>query len=226
MIVLKNVTKTYNKGKKNEFTALQNIDFTVEDGEFIAITGTSGAGKSTLLYVLSGIDTYESGSCKLDGVELNGLSDGKLSEIRNKTIGFVMQDFALVEDFSVWENVMLPLQFARLGGKKKKELAREAIQRVDIEELTHKRVGELSGGQKQRTAIARAIVNHPSYLFADEPTGALDTNTSKEIMNLFERLNEAGQTILIVTHDPEVACRCRRRVQIEDGKIVSGERSV
>ena len=219
MITLKHVTKIYNKGKKNEFTALKDVDFTVEDGEFIAITGTSGAGKSTLLYVLSGIDTYEEGSCKLDGVELNSLGDGRLSEIRNQTIGFVMQDFALVEDFTVLENVMLPLQFTKLGRKKKKELALEAIRKVDIEALTKKPVGQLSGGQKQRAAIARAIVNHPNYIFADEPTGALDSNTSREIMNLFEQLNEAGQTILIVTHDPEVAARCKRRVRIEDGKI-------
>lgn len=219
MITLEHVTKIYNKGKKNEFTALKDVDFTVEDGEFIAITGTSGAGKSTLLYVLSGIDTYEEGSCKLDGVELNSLGDGRLSEIRNQTIGFVMQDFALVEDFTVLENVMLPLQFTKLSRKKKKELALEAIQKVDIETLTKKPVGQLSGGQKQRAAIARAIVNHPNYIFADEPTGALDSNTSREIMNLFEQLNEAGQTILIVTHDPEVAARCKRRVRIEDGKI-------
>ncbi len=219
MITLEHVTKIYNKGKKNEFTALKDVDFTVEDGEFIAITGTSGAGKSTLLYVLSGIDTYEEGSCMLDGVELNSLGDGRLSEIRNKTIGFVMQDFALVEDFTVLENVMLPLQFTKLGRKKKKELALEAIRKVDIEALTKKPVGQLSGGQKQRAAIARAIVNHPNYIFADEPTGALDSNTSREIMNLFEQLNEAGQTILIVTHDPEVAARCKRRVRIEDGKI-------
>ncbi len=219
MITLEHVTKIYNKGKKNEFTALKDVDFIVEDGEFIAITGTSGAGKSTLLYVLSGIDTYEEGSCMLDGVELNSLGDGRLSEIRNKTIGFVMQDFALVEDFTVLENVMLPLQFTKLGRKKKKELALEAIRKVDIEALTKKPVGQLSGGQKQRAAIARAIVNHPNYIFADEPTGALDSNTSREIMNLFEQLNEAGQTILIVTHDPEVAARCKRRVRIEDGKI-------
>lgn len=219
MITLEHVTKIYNKGKKNEFTALKDVDFTVEDGEFIAITGTSGAGKSTLLYVLSGIDTYEEGSCKLDGVELNSLGDGRLSEIRNQTIGFVMQDFALVEDFTVLENVMLPLQFTKLSRKKKKEFALEAIRKVDIEALTKKPVGQLSGGQKQRAAIARAIVNHPNYIFADEPTGALDSNTSREIMNLFEQLNEAGQTILIVTHDPEVAARCKRRVRIEDGKI-------
>ena len=220
MIELKNVTKTYNKGKKNEYTALRGVDLKIEDGEFIAITGTSGAGKSTLLYVLSGIDTYEGGSCMLDGVELNTLGDVKLSKIRNKTIGFVMQDFALVEDFSVLENVMLPLQFTKMSGKKKKELVKEAIKKVDIEELTNKQVNQLSGGQKQRTAIARAIVNSPNYIFADDPTGALDSNTSREIMNLFEKLNEAGQTILIVTHDPEVAGRCKRRIQIEDGKIV------
>lgn len=220
MIKLENVTKIYNKGKKNQFIALKNVDLTIEDGEFIAITGTSGAGKSTLLYVISGIDTYEEGSCKLDDTELNKLGDIKLSEIRNKKIGFVMQDFALVEDFSVIENVMLPLQFTRMSGKKKRALAEEAIKRVDIEELTKKPVNQLSGGQKQRTAIARAIVNNPNYILADEPTGALDSKTSKEIMNLFEKLNNDGQTVLIVTHDPEVSSRCKRNIRIEDGEIV------
>ncbi len=220
MIILENVTKTYNKGQKTEFTALKDIDLTIEDGEFIAITGTSGAGKSTLLYVLSGIDSYEAGSVKMDGVELCELGDVKASKVRNEKIGFVMQDFALIEDFTVLENVMLPLQFTKLKGKKKKEMALEAIKRVDIEELTNKQVNQLSGGQKQRTAIARAIVNSPGYLFADEPTGALDSKTSKEIMDLFERLNKEGQTVLIVTHDPEVAVRCKRNIRIEDGKIV------
>ncbi len=220
MIKLENITKIYNKGKKNEFTALKNVNLTIEDGEFIAVTGTSGAGKSTLLYVISGIDTYEDGSCTLDGTELNRLSDVKLSKVRNKTIGFVMQDFALVEDFSVLENVMLPLQFDKMSGKKKKELAMEAIKRVDIEELAKKQVNQLSGGQKQRTAIARAIVNHPNYILADEPTGALDSKTSKEIMNLFEKLNADGQTIIIVTHDPDVAVRCKRNIRIEDGQVV------
>ena len=220
MIKLENVTKTYNKGQKTEFTALKDIDLTIEDGEFIAITGTSGAGKSTLLYVLSGIDSYEAGSVKMDGVELCELGDVKASKVRNEKIGFVMQDFALIEDFSVLENVMLPLQFTKLKGKKKKEMALEAIKKVDIEELTNKQVNQLSGGQKQRTAIARAIVNSPGYLFADEPTGALDSKTSREIMDLFERLNKEGQTVLIVTHDPEVAVRCKRNIRIEDGKIV------
>lgn len=220
MIQLEKVTKTYNKGKKNEFTALNEVDLRVEDGDFVAITGTSGAGKSTLLYVMSGIDSYEGGSCKLDGVELNLLNDAKLSEIRNKTIGFVMQDFALVEDFSVLENVMLPLQFTKMGGKQKKALSLEAIRKVDIEELTNKQVGQLSGGQKQRTAIARAIVNNPNYIFADEPTGALDSKTSKEIMNLFQELNDDGQTVIIVTHDPEVASRCKRQIRVEDGKVL------
>lgn len=220
MITLEKVTKIYNIGKKNEFTALKEVDLTVNDGEFIAITGTSGAGKSTLLYVLSGIDTYEGGCCKLDGVELGRLKDIKMSEIRNKTIGFVMQDFALIDDFSVLENVMLPLHFTKMNRKKKKELALTAVKTVGIEELADKQVSQLSGGQKQRTAIARAIVNHPNYIFADEPTGALDSNTSKEIINLFEKLNESGQTILIVTHDAEVAARCKRQIRIEDGRIV------
>lgn len=221
MIQLTNVTKIYNVGKKNEFIALKNVNLTIEEGEFVAITGTSGAGKSTLLYVISGVDTYEGGSCTLDGVELNTLNDGRLAKLRNETFGFVMQDFALVEDFSVLENVMLPLQFKR-GAKQKKASAMEALRRVGIEELASKPVAQLSGGQKQRTAIARAIVNHPTYLLADEPTGALDSKTSEEIMKLFEELNAAGQAVVIVTHDPLVAARCTRQVRVEDGEVLSG----
>jgi putative ABC transport system ATP-binding protein len=212
--------KIYNKGEKNEFVALKDINLTIENGEFVAITGTSGAGKSTLLYVISGIDNYENGSCQIDGIELKILNDKKMSKMRNKQIGFVMQDFALIDDFTVLENVMVPLHFDKMSTKKKRELAIEAIQKVDIEELKNKQVSQLSGGQKQRTAIARAIVNNPPYIFADEPTGALDTKTSNEIINLFEQLNEAGKTVLIVTHDPTIAMKCKRRIQIEDGKIV------
>ncbi len=218
MIELIHVTKTYNKGKKNEYTALRDVNLVITEGDFAAITGTSGAGKSTLLYVICGVDTYEGGSCKLDGVELGGLKDTELARLRNETFGFVMQDFALIEDFSVLENVMVPLHFSKKTAHKK-ALAMEALERVGIAELAGKRVLELSGGQKQRTAIARAIVNHPTYLLADEPTGALDSKTSAEIIGLFERLNREGQMVLIVTHDKNVAERCTRQIVVEDGHV-------
>ena len=220
MIKVEKVIKTYNKGKKNEFTALHEVSLKVNDGDFIAVTGTSGAGKSTLLYVMSGVDTYEAGSVTIDGEELGRMSDGKASELRNEKIGFVMQDFALIEDFSVYDNVFLPLRFAKVKGNKK-DMALKAIEKVGISELKDKLVNQLSGGQKQRCAIARALVNSPDYIFADEPTGALDSKTSEEIMDLFESLNKEGQTIVIVTHDPIVAGRCTKHVNIEDGKILT-----
>ena len=222
MIKVEKLTKIYNKGQKTEFTALQDVNLTINDGDFIAVTGTSGAGKSTLLYVLSGIDSYEGGSVMIDGVELGKLSDKESSRLRNEKMGFVMQDFALMEDFTVLENVMLPLRFA--GNKRNmKEKAIEAIERVGISEMTNKSVNQLSGGQKQRCAIARALVAKPSIIFADEPTGALDSKTSVEIMEVFEKLNSEGQTVIIVTHDPEVAKRCRKHIVISDGKIIAEE---
>ncbi|MBP3237814.1 MAG: ABC transporter ATP-binding protein [Lachnospiraceae bacterium] len=219
MIKVEKLTKIYNKGQKTEFTALKDVDLEINDGDFIAVTGTSGAGKSTLLYVLSGIDSYEGGSVKIDDVELGQLGDSAASKLRNEKMGFVMQDFALMEDFTVLENVMLPLRFAKKKGKMK-ERALAAIERVGISELANKCVNQLSGGQKQRTAIARALVAEPSIIFADEPTGALDSKTSAEIMDLFEKLNNEGQTVIIVTHDPNVAGRCKRHIVISDGKIV------
>jgi putative ABC transport system ATP-binding protein len=220
MIVLDNVTKTYNKGQKNEFTALKNVSLKIDDGELVAVTGTSGAGKSTMLYVISGIDSYEAGSVLLDGEELKNQKDAARAKILNRKIGFVMQDFALIEDFTAIENVSLPLHFSKHKKKEIKQMAMEALKKVEIEELANKTVNQLSGGQKQRVAIARAIVSSPKYLLADEPTGALDSKTSTEIMNLFVKLNEGGQTTIILTHDPIVAGRCKRIIEISDGEVV------
>ena len=220
MIEIKNINKTYNKGKVNAFHALKDVSLAIEDGEMVAIIGKSGAGKSTLMHIIGCIDDFESGTYILNGDDISSIKEGKRAKIRNKDIGIVMQDFALVEDYTAIENVMIPLYFTK--GKlleSKKSIARRALEKVGIGELASKRVNKLSGGQKQRVAIARAIVNNPSILLADEPTGALDVKTSAEIMGVFRELNEQGITVIIITHDMEVAGACQRVVEISDGRI-------
>lgn len=221
MIEISNVTKTYNPKKSNEFTALKNVSLTIKDGEMTAIIGKSGAGKSTLLHILACIDSYQSGEYRLGGTLVKKLSEKKSAQIRNEKIGMVIQDFALVEDFSALENVLLPLNFARKKKPNRREKAMNALNSVGMGEYAKKPVNKLSGGQKQRVAIARAIVNEPSLILADEPTGALDTKTSAEIMAVFKKLNESGKTIVIVTHDLKIAEQCGRIIEISDGKIVS-----
>ena len=221
MIKLNNVVKIYNKGKSNAFQALTDINIEIQDGELVAIIGTSGAGKSTLLHILACIDSYESGEYYIDDMLVKNCSEKKLAQIRNKKIGMVMQDFALVDDFSAIQNVMLPLDFSKSKIKDKKEKCIEALKAVGMEKFAHNQSNKLSGGQKQRVAIARAIVNNPSIILADEPTGALDSKISVEIMELFKSLNKKGRTVIIVTHDMKVANQCNRIIRIEDGKIVS-----
>ena len=216
MIRLNKISKIYNKGKSNAFQALTDINIEIADGELVAIIGTSGAGKSTLLHILACIDSYESG----DDTLVKNCSEKKLAQIRNKKIGMVMQDFALVDDFSALQNVMLPLDFSKSKVSEKKEKCLKALQAVGMEKFAHHQANKLSGGQKQRVAIARAIVNEPSIILADEPTGALDSKTSVEIMELFKSLNAAGRTVIIVTHDMKIAQQCKRVIRIEDGKIV------
>lgn len=220
MIKLQNVVKIYNPKKANEFTALKGVSAEISDGEMVAIIGKSGAGKSTLLHILACIDSYEDGEYYIDDSLVKKLSERKYAQIRNEKIGIVMQDFALVEDFSAVENVMIPLSFSKKKIKGKKEIALKALKSVGMIEYAKKACNKLSGGQKQRVAIARAIVNDPSMILADEPTGALDTKTSAEIMELFHELNEQGKTIIIVTHDPLVAEQCDRIIEISDGEIV------
>lgn len=223
MITLTNIHKVYNPKKANEFEALKGVSLTIEDGEMVAIIGKSGAGKSTLLHILACIDSYESGEYKIDDVLIQKLSERQYARIRNEKIGMVMQDFALVDDFSAIENVMLPLDFAVKKKPDRKALAMKALQSVSMESMAKKPVNKLSGGQKQRVAIARAIVNEPSVILADEPTGALDTKTAAEIMGVFKQLNEQGKTVIIVTHDMGVAQQCDRIIEISDGLIVEGD---
>jgi len=223
MIQLKNIKKIYNKGKTNEFEALHDVSLKIDDGELIAIIGKSGAGKSTLLHILSCIDSYENGEFFINDTLIKNKSDRELAKIRNKKIGMVMQDFALIEEFTCLENVMIPLNFSKevkMSSKEKTKKSTEALKKVSMDSMLNKSVNCLSGGQKQRVAIARAIVNEPDVILADEPTGALDTSTAKEIMDVFHELNKQGKTIIIVTHDKEVAAQCNRIIEISDGNIV------
>lgn len=221
MIEVSNLTKIYNPKKANEFTALKNISLKINDGEMSAIIGKSGAGKSTLLHILACIDNYQSGEYKIDETLVKQLSERQSARIRNEKIGMVMQDFALVEDFTAIENVLLPLEFSKHKKSNRQEKALNALKSVGMEKFAKKPVNKLSGGQKQRVAIARAIVNEPSLILANEPTGALDTKTSAEIMDVFRKLHSEGKTIVIVTHDPGVAEQCERIIEISDGKIIS-----
>lgn len=219
MIIVKNLTKTYNKGKSNQFNAIENITFSVDDNELVAIVGTSGAGKSTLLHIVSTIDNATSGEVEIDGCDITKISNAKRAETRNKQIGLVIQDYALINDYNVLENVMLPLTFSKVKNKKEKALS--ALSDIGIEHLAKKQISKLSGGEKQRVAIARAIVNNPKYIFADEPTGNLDSVTTEGIIDLFQTLNKKGKTIIIITHDMNVANKCHRIIRLADGKIVN-----
>lgn len=223
MIQLKKITKTYNAGSSNAFEALHNITLTISDGEMVAIIGKSGAGKSTLLHIIGCIDHYDDGEYYLDDELIKNKKDKELATIRNEKIGIVMQDYALIEDFTAIENVLLPLDFSRKKVPHSRKLAEDALSIVGMDGMTDKPVKKLSGGQKQRVAIARALINHPKFLLADEPTGALDSHTSSEIMDLLKQLNNQGMTIIIITHDQTVANACTRQIEISDGNIISQE---
>lgn len=221
MIQIKNLVKIYNKGKTNEFCALKGIDLSIEEGEMVAIIGKSGAGKSTLLHILAAIDSYDKGSYLVDGVSVGDLKEKERARFRNQKMGIVMQDYALIDEYTIEENVQIPLIFGKVKGNDvRREKIMTALENVGLAELAKKPVRQLSGGQKQRVAIARALVNNPTFLLADEPTGALDSKTSGEIMDVFEKLNQGGKTVIIVTHDMEVAARCGRVIEISDGEIV------
>jgi putative ABC transport system ATP-binding protein len=223
VIRLEGVTKVYQMGQ-TEVRALRGIDLTVEPGELIAIMGTSGSGKSTLMNLLGCLDTPTAGSYFLDGVRVNGLSRNELADLRNQKLGFVFQGFNLLARTSALENVELPLLYDRTGKKRDtKALAAAALTRVGLGERIDHQPSELSGGQQQRVAIARALVTEPTLLLADEPTGNLDSRTSVEIMALFQALNDGGITVLLVTHEPDIAQYARRIVEVRDGRIIRDE---
>jgi putative ABC transport system ATP-binding protein len=217
------LTKTYASGA-NEVHALRGIDLTIEPGELVAIMGTSGSGKSTLMNLLGCLDSPTSGSYELDGVRVDGLGKNELAAIRNQKLGFVFQGFNLLPRTTALENVELPLLYDRSGRKlDSRALAVKALERVGLGERLDHQPSELSGGQQQRVAIARALVTSPALVLADEPTGNLDTHTTVEVMALFQELNDEGVTILIVTHEPEVAVYAKRIVEVRDGRIVRDE---
>lgn len=219
MVVLEDISKSYHYGKKNEIKALVDITLTIDKGELVAITGPSGAGKSTLLHLIGCIDKADSGHYSIDGICISKLKDRMLSRIRNEKVGIVLQDFALIDEYTALENVMIPLYFSKKKRRDRKRLAIEAMRSVGIESIKEQLASELSGGQKQRVAIARSIVNGPDIILADEPTGALDSATSLEIIDLLADLNKQGKTIIIVTHDPLVSNACKRQIHIHDGRL-------
>ncbi len=221
MIVLNNVTKKYNKGKKNCVCALDGIDLKINSGEMVAITGPSGAGKSTLLHILAGVLTFDEGSCIIDSTDIKSLTKTQAARFRNKKIGTVFQNFLLLENNSVIENVEVPLIISDVKKKKRLELCTRALEKAGISELAQRRVDELSGGQKQRVAIARAIVNDGDYIFADEPTGSLDSENTESIFSLFREICNQGKTVIIVTHDLLLAEKCDRQIVIKDGKVLA-----
>lgn len=220
IIELKNICKTYNNGKTNAFLALQNIDISFETGKMYAVCGTSGAGKTTLLNIIGLADSATSGQFFLDGKNVESASDAKQAELRNRYFGYVLQDYALLESESVYENVSIPLIFSKKKSKSFQSLVRAALQAVGMEDYIKTQVSKLSGGQKQRVAIARAIVNEPKIILADEPTGALDSKTGEQITACFRKLcTEKGITVIMVTHDKQVAECCDSVFQISDGKL-------
>ncbi len=221
MIKLEGICKTYNKGKENAVKALDNVSLEFETGELVAIIGKSGAGKSTLMHIIACAEDFEEGNYVFDGVSIVEKSDSEKSKIRNQKLGTVFQSFELIDDFSVFENVELPLYFCKNNKKQRVKAVMEALKIVGISELKNRNVTTLSGGQKQRVAIARAIVNNPDIILADEPTGALDTKTGEVIFNLLKTLSDNGKTVIIITHDKDIAQKCERVIEISDGKILN-----
>ncbi|MFK7771127.1 MAG: ABC transporter ATP-binding protein [Saprospiraceae bacterium] len=224
IISVKELRKTYIMGVE-EIHALKNVSVDIRKNEYVALMGPSGSGKSTLMNLLGCLDTPSSGNYFLNDIDVSEMTDGELAEVRNKEIGFVFQTFNLLPRLSSLDNVALPLVYAGLGKKARKEKAAKALNAVGLGDRMDHRPNELSGGQRQRVAIARALVNDPAIILADEPTGNLDTKTSVEIMEIFEKLHEQGNTIILVTHEPDIAEHAHRIIRLRDGLVELDEKN-
>ncbi|MFQ8682722.1 MAG: ABC transporter ATP-binding protein [Acutalibacteraceae bacterium] len=222
MIELIDGVKIYGKGSSRVF-ALNGLSLQIQKGELVALMGPSGSGKSTLLNIIGCIDQLTSGSYLLDGTDIQNFSHMRLAQLRNKRFGFVLQDFGLIDHWTVSKNVEIPLSYAKPSDKKPKERIEQVLNQLQIADKKSELAYRLSGGQKQRVAIARAIVNDPQIILADEPTGALDQKTGREVLNILQKIHQAGKTVIIVTHDPTVAGVCNRVIQIVDGKMKQEE---
>ena len=219
IITVDKVNKTYKNGSL-ELQVLKNISFKVDKGEFLAIMGSSGSGKSTMMNILGCLDNQYEGKYILDGIDISKSTENELSEIRNKKIGFIFQSFNLLPRLTALENVELPLIYSSVPKEERHKRANELLEMVGLKERTHHRPNELSGGQRQRVAIARALVNNPSIILADEPTGNLDSKSEAEIIEILQKLNKMGKTIVIVTHEPNIGEIAQRKIVFKDGEII------
>lgn len=221
ILKMEQISKKYNLGKINEFLALEEVSVEIQKGEWVAVTGKSGSGKSTFLHIAGLVDKYTAGKLYFDGECMNNKSQTYVADIRKRKIGFVLQDFGLLWNMSVFDNIATPLYMEGVPRKERKQRVLQVAEEFGVADLLSKKAKELSGGQCQRVSIARAVIKEPAIIFADEPTGALDQKTAGQVMDIFDTLHKKGSTIVMVTHDMELAKRCQRNIQIEDGKIVN-----